>query len=104
MDNTVEETYLRDMIIEEDEESLKTTNGEYIVSPTLSSKLRRQSEDRKRDIFENMSAPRKDEFQVYAGNLIPKSRRSSRTTRSGSRSPRKSGKSKTVVHPTEWID
>ena len=92
------------MIIEEDEESLKTTNGDYRVSPTLSSKLRRQSEDRKRDIFENMSAPRKDEFQVYAGNLIPKSRRSSRTTKSGSRSPRKSGKSKNVVHPAEWLD
>ena len=89
--------YYNQIIREEEEENWipadstlpEPASNTYKVSPTKSSKLRKQSARRRIRTLESLPPPRRDELQTYAGQYLPKSRRSS-------------AKPKKVLHQSEW--
>ena len=63
----------------------------YKVSPTKSSKLRKQSARRRIKVLDGLPPSRRDELQAYAGQYLPKSS-----------SKKSSAKPKKVLHQAEW--
>ena len=61
------------------------------VSPTKSSKLRKQSARRRIKVLDGLPPSRRDELQAYAGQYLPKSS-----------SKKSSAKPKKVLHQAEW--
>ena len=90
--------YHYNQIIQEEEEENwipadstlpEPASNTYKVSPTKSSKLRKQSARRRIRTLESLPPPRRDELQTYAGQYLQRSRRSS-------------AKPKKVLHQSEW--
>ena len=63
----------------------------YKVSPTKSSKLRKQSARRRIKVLDGLPPSRRDELQAYAGQYLPKSS-----------SKKSSARPKKVLHQSEW--
>ena len=61
------------------------------VSPTKSSKLRKQSARRRIKVLDGLPPSRRDELQAYAGQYLPKSS-----------SKKSSARPKKVLHQAEW--
>ena len=96
-ETTADPYYYNQVIREEEEESWILADSTlpepaattYKVSPTKSSKLRKQSARRRIKTLDSLPLSRRDELQAYAGQYLPKSRRSS-------------AKPKKVLHQSEW--